>query len=44
MSETLRVLGLAGSPRRRGNTEILLDRFLSAAKEAGAPLFLERAL
>jgi hypothetical protein len=36
MSETLRVLGLAGSPRRRGNTEILLDQFLSAAETAGA--------
>lgn len=36
MNEPLRVLGLAGSPRRRGNTEILLDQFLSAAKAAGA--------
>ena len=36
MNEILRVLGLAGSPRRRGNTEILLDQFLSAAKGAGA--------
>lgn len=30
------VLGLAGSPRRRGNTETLLDWTLSAAEEAGA--------
>mgnify|MGYP000337879103 CR=1 FL=1 len=30
MSEPLHVLGLAGSPRRQGNTEILLDQFLSA--------------
>jgi len=36
MNEPLRVLGLAGSPRRRGNSEILLDQFLSAAEEAGA--------
>ena len=36
MSEPLRVLGLAGSPRRRGNTEILLDQFLSGAEAAGA--------
>lgn len=36
MSKTLRVLGLAGSPRRRGNSEILLDDFLSAAQGAGA--------
>jgi multimeric flavodoxin WrbA len=36
VSELLRVLGLAGSPRRRGNTEILLDQFLSGAQSAGA--------
>ena len=36
MRETLRVLGLAGSPRRQGNTEVLLDQFLSGAQEAGA--------
>jgi multimeric flavodoxin WrbA len=36
VSKTLRVLGLAGSPRRGGNTERLLDRFLSAAETAGA--------
>jgi len=34
--ESLRVLGLAGSPRQRGNSEILLDQFLSAAETAGA--------
>ena len=33
---TVRVLGIAGSPRRRGNTERLLDRFLAGAEEAGA--------
>ena len=35
-SEPIRVLGLAGSPRRHGNTERLLDRFLAGAREAGA--------
>src|SRR5680860_1299419 len=30
------VLGLAGSPRRRGNTETLLDWTLAAAQAAGA--------
>lgn len=33
---TLKVLGIAGSPRRQGNTEMLLDRFLEGAEEAGA--------
>lgn len=32
----LRVLGLAASPRRRGNTETLLDAALEAAQQAGA--------
>jgi multimeric flavodoxin WrbA len=32
----LTVVGLAGSPRRGGNTEILLDRFLAGAAECGA--------
>ncbi len=32
----LRVLGIAGSPRRHGNTEMLLDRFLGGAEESGA--------
>jgi multimeric flavodoxin WrbA len=30
------VLGIAGSPRRKGNTEMLLDRFLAGAEAAGA--------
>jgi putative NADPH-quinone reductase len=34
--KTVRVLGLAGSPRRHGNTEVLLDRFLVGAEQAGA--------
>ncbi len=33
---TVRVLGIAGSPRRGGNTETLLDRFLIGAQSAGA--------
>lgn len=32
----LKVLGLAGSPRRGGNTEVLLDRALAGAASAGA--------
>ena len=32
----LRVLGLAGSPRRQGNTELLLDRVLDGAASQGA--------
>ncbi len=32
----VRVLGIAGSPRRHGNTETLLDRFLAGAEGAGA--------
>lgn len=32
----LKVLGIAGSPRRHGNTETLLDRFLVGAGSAGA--------
>jgi multimeric flavodoxin WrbA len=32
----MQVLGIMGSPRRQGNTEILLDRALAGAKEAGA--------
>jgi multimeric flavodoxin WrbA len=31
----IRVLGLSGSPHRRGNTETLLDAFLEGAREAG---------
>ncbi len=30
------ILGISGSPRRRGNTETLLDSFLEGAKAAGA--------
>src|SRR5512138_806726 len=32
----IRVLGVSGSPHRRGNTETLLDAFLDGAREAGA--------
>lgn len=32
---SIRVLGIAGSPRRHGNTETLLDRFLAGAEGAG---------
>ena len=32
----LRVLGLAGSPRRGGNSEVLLDRALQGVRDAGA--------
>ena len=31
-----RVIGVSGSPHRRGNTETLLDAFLDGAREAGA--------
>jgi multimeric flavodoxin WrbA len=34
--ETRRVLGIVGSPRRGGNTEILVDQVLLGAEEAGA--------
>ena len=34
--QSARVLGLAGSPRRHGNTEALLDRFLAGAVDEGA--------
>lgn len=33
------VLGIAGSPRRHGNSERLLDACLAGAHEAGAPVF-----
>ena len=33
---SMRVLGIMGSPRRQSNTEILLDRALEGAREAGA--------
>jgi len=32
----MKVLGIMGSPRRHSNTEILLDRALEGAREAGA--------
>jgi NAD(P)H-dependent FMN reductase len=32
----VKVLGVAGSPRRRGNTETLLDQFLAGAESSGA--------
>jgi multimeric flavodoxin WrbA len=32
----MKVLGIMGSPRRQSNTEMLLDRALEGAKEAGA--------
>ncbi len=31
-----KILGISGSPRRHGNTEILLDRALDGASQAGA--------
>lgn len=36
MRETVRVLGLFGSPRRGGNTEILLEEVLRGAEKEGA--------
>ncbi len=41
MTETnkVRVLGIVGSPRRGGNTEILVDEVLAGAKEAGAETY-----
>jgi multimeric flavodoxin WrbA len=33
---TMKVLGIMGSPRRQSNTEILLDKALEGAREAGA--------
>lgn len=35
-SDCKRVLGIVGSPRRGGNTEILVDEVLRGAEEAGA--------
>ena len=34
----MKVLGIMGSPRRHGNTEILLDKALEGAREAGAEI------
>ena len=30
------VLGLQGSPRKKGNSDVLLDAFMAAAREQGA--------
>ncbi|MBK5112176.1 MAG: flavodoxin family protein [Candidatus Heimdallarchaeota archaeon] len=40
MNETnkVRVLGIVGSPRRGGNTELLVDEVLAGAKDAGAEI------
>ncbi len=35
-SSQTQVLGIVGSPRRGGNTEILVDKVLAGAEEAGA--------
>ncbi|MDP2728287.1 MAG: NAD(P)H-dependent oxidoreductase, partial [Dehalococcoidia bacterium] len=32
----MKVLGLGGSPRKRGNTDLLLDQALAGAAGAGA--------
>jgi len=32
----LKILGVSGSPRRGGNTEVLLEEALKGAREAGA--------
>ena len=34
----MKVLGIMGSPRRQGNTELLLDKALEGAREAGAEI------
>jgi len=34
----MKVLGIMGSPRRQSNTEILLDKALAGAREAGAEI------
>ena len=34
----MKVLGIMGSPRRQSNTDILLDKALEGAKEAGAEI------
>lgn len=31
----MKVIGIIGSPRKGGNTEILVEKILSGAKEAG---------
>ena len=34
----MKVLGIAGSPRRKGNTDLLLEEVLKGAKDAGAEI------
>ncbi len=34
----MKVLGIYGSPRKKGNTDILLDHFLEGARSAGAEI------
>lgn len=36
MAESIQVIGIVGSPRRNGNTEVLVDEILAGAEEAGA--------
>jgi len=36
IEQSIRILGIIGSPRRGGNTEILIDEILKGAGEAGA--------
>lgn len=38
MKDKVRVLGLFGSPRRGGNTDLLLEEMLKGAEEAGAQI------
>ncbi|MDH4157529.1 MAG: flavodoxin family protein [candidate division Zixibacteria bacterium] len=35
-TKAVRALGIVGSPRRRGNTDVLVDEVLAGAKEQGA--------
>ena len=32
MSDTMRILGIVGSPRKNGNTDILVEKVLTGAK------------
>ena len=34
----IKILGVSGSPRKGGNTDILLDNFLKGAESAGAEI------